>query len=217
MTEYRRLLEKSFFDTGICMRYGLGRNIFFVMASQPGVIARARELLTAAEKLAVGDEELRKRLAWDREYFHTNLELCSFETVEPERTLKLPATLDDFRLCKGAGDVPILREEKYPQKAVAKVSRTGTKLVVDISGDEGGEFHVQYLTREMKGEYRNVAAHYGRNEIDVGMAGLVRFNVSRNEKGKSKPFGSASGYPWFIPDYWYFIDTVPEASSPRGR
>ena len=206
MTAYHDLLEKSFRDTGICLEYGLGRNLFFVMASQPGVIARARELLVAAEKLAADDEELKRRLAWDREYFHTNLELCSFETVEPERTLRLPATLDDFRFCKGAGDVPILREEKYPQKAVAKVDRRGTKLLVDISGDPDGEFRVQYLTKEMKGVCRNIPVSYGRNEIDVGTTGLVRFNVSRNERGKSKPFGSASGYPWFIPDYWYFID-----------
>ncbi|MDD4017339.1 MAG: DUF4838 domain-containing protein, partial [Kiritimatiellae bacterium] len=203
MMAYRQLLEKAFCDAGICMEYGLGRNLFFVMASQPGVIDNARALLVEAEKCGADDLELKKRIAWDREYFRTNLEYCAFDTLERQRTLTLPATLDDFRLCQGAGDVPIFRDEVYPKKTKATISRDGTKIRVDLSGDAGGEFRIQYLTHAMKGDYKNIKADYGRNEIDVGTTGIVRLNVSRNEKGQSKPFGSASGYPWFIPDYWY--------------
>ena len=205
MTAYRALLEKAFLESGICMEYGLGRNLMFVMASRPGLLREARRLLREAEGLAKGDAELERRVGWDREYFHDNLELCGFDCVEPCRTLSLPATLDDFRLCRGAGDVPMMREERYPKRTSVRVSREGAKLVFDMSGEPGGEFRIQYMTAKMNGVYRDVPAHYGRNEIDVGGRGIVRFNVARNEKGARKPFGSSSGYPWFIPDYWHYV------------
>ena len=113
----------------------------------------------------------------------------------------------------------MMREERYPKRTSVRVSREGAKLVFDMSGEPGGEFRIQYMTAKMNGVYRDVPAHYGRNEIDVGGRGIVRFNVARNEKGARKPFGSSSGYPWFIPDYWHYVQSEagPEACEMPSR
>lgn len=74
MLAYHALLEQAIYDVGICMCYGSSGLPFTVASSDVALMARARELLKAAEAKAGPDKELLRRIENDRQNFYRDWE-----------------------------------------------------------------------------------------------------------------------------------------------